>query len=153
MTIYDIDRELLECVDETGEVIDLEKLVALQMERDQKCENIGCWIIDLVAEANAIKAQEEILKNRREIVERKAERLKTFLTNVLDGEPFKTPRCAVSFRKSMSVQIDNEAEIPDTFFTEKVTRTANKTAIRGAMREGIDVPGCSLVYNVNINVK
>lgn len=37
MTLYEIDSAIMDCVDEeTGEIIDLEKLEALNIERDKK---------------------------------------------------------------------------------------------------------------------
>ena len=51
MKLFDIDARLAACVKindtqavdtETGEVIDLEAIAALEMERDEKLENVGC---------------------------------------------------------------------------------------------------------------
>lgn len=37
MNLYEIDNAILECVDqETGEIIDTDKLTSLQMARDEK---------------------------------------------------------------------------------------------------------------------
>lgn len=37
MTLYEIDSAIMDCVDEeTGEIIDLEKLEALNIERDKR---------------------------------------------------------------------------------------------------------------------
>lgn len=42
MTLYEIDSTIMDCVDEeTGEIIDLEKLEALNIERDKKVEGIA----------------------------------------------------------------------------------------------------------------
>ena len=42
--LYDIDAAILDCVDqETGEILDPEKLDALQMEREQKLEGVALW--------------------------------------------------------------------------------------------------------------
>ena len=44
-TLYEIDEEILNCVDqETGEIIDPEKLAQLQMDFDKKVEGIALWI-------------------------------------------------------------------------------------------------------------
>ena len=51
MNLYQIEAEMLTCISEDGEVIDLEKLDALTMERNSKVSNIACWIKDLKAEA------------------------------------------------------------------------------------------------------
>ena len=47
MTLYEIDNAILECIDlETGEIIDTDKLDALQLERETKIENVALWIKD-----------------------------------------------------------------------------------------------------------
>ena len=52
--LYDIDQDILDCVDlETGEILDTEKLDALQMEREAKLEGVALWVKDLRAEAEA----------------------------------------------------------------------------------------------------
>ena len=61
MKLYEIENAILECIDtETGEVIDIERLNELQMERETKIENVACWIKDLKAEAEAIKAGQTV---------------------------------------------------------------------------------------------
>ena len=151
MTIFEIDREILNCVDETGEVIDFEKLVELNMEREAKCENIACWIIDLNAEAEAIRKQEIILAERRKVTEAKAERLKAYLSGVLGGEKMKTAKVNVGYRKSTVVEIAEDADIPEAFLRYKVE--PDKTAIKEALKKGICVDGCSLVEKTSILVK
>lgn len=50
MTLYEINEAIMACVDvETGEIIDLDRLNALEMERDRKISNVACWIKDLKA--------------------------------------------------------------------------------------------------------
>lgn len=45
MTLYEIDQAIMECVDlETGEIIDVEILSELQMERETKLESVALWI-------------------------------------------------------------------------------------------------------------
>ena len=57
MTLYEIDKAIMECVDlETGEIIDTEQLDKLTMEREAKLENVACWIKELKVEAEALKA-------------------------------------------------------------------------------------------------
>ena len=66
MNLYEIDNAILECVDmETGEIIDMDKLSGLQMVRDQKIENIGCWIKNLLSDAEALKSEKKILPRGR----------------------------------------------------------------------------------------
>ena len=85
MTLYEIDQALLACIDmETGEV-DIEKYEQLAEEKDKKIENIACYYKALTAEAEAIKAEEKALAERRKVKENKAESLKKFLASVLRG--------------------------------------------------------------------
>ena len=60
--LYEIDQEILDCVDlETGEILDTEKLDALQMEREAKLEGVALWVKDLKAEAAAVKEEADKL--------------------------------------------------------------------------------------------
>lgn len=111
MNLYQIDSALAECVDaETGEILDVEKLLELNMEREQKIENIALWIKNDVSEAKAIREEEKSLAARRQALERAAESKKKYLDSVLNGEKFSTPRCSISYRKSVAqyVQFYNE---------------------------------------------
>ena len=107
-SIYDIDREIENCVDpETGEIIDEQRLDALQMAREKKIENILLWIKNLKSEAGAIREEEKKLADRRQSDEKKAESLTQYVQSVLNGEKFKTPRVAVTYRKSEAVIVDD----------------------------------------------
>lgn len=153
MTLYDIDQEIMSCVDmETGEVIDTEKLDYLQMERDRKLENIGLWIKDLKAEADAIKAEIQNLQSRKKAAENKAESLKNYLEYALDGEKFKTPRLSVSYRKSESVNVLNVHEINPDFLTWP-DPVPMKAEIKKALKDGKDIKGVELVSKTSIQVR
>lgn len=152
MTLYDIDKQILACVDpETGEA-DVEKLETLLMERDAKLENIACWIKDIKAECDSIKAEEKALAERRQAKERKAESLRKYLDEALAGQKFETPRCVVSFRKSQKVEITDFDKIPDDYLRYK-TPEPDKTAIKAAIKDGLTVEGCELVDSVSMTIK
>ena len=120
--LYEIDQGILECIDlETGEVIDPDRLESLQMERDQKIENVACWIKNLLSDAEAIKAEKEALAKRQVAALAKAEQLKQWLTNALEGQKFSTARCAVSFRRSEKVEVLDEDSIPRAYMVETVS--------------------------------
>lgn len=110
MTIYDIDQRITELVDpDTGELLDLDAFLELQMERDKKIEAMALWVKELAATASAIKTEIDTLMERKKAVERRCESLKRYLAEILQGEKFSTPRCAVSFRKSTSVEVEDAA--------------------------------------------
>lgn len=152
MTLYDIDKQILACVDpETGEA-DVEKLETLLMERDAKLENIACWIKDIKAECESIKAEEKALTERRQAKERKAESLRKYLDEALAGQKFETPRCVVSFRKSQKVEITDFDKIPDDYLRYKAPEP-DKTAIKAAIKDGLTIEGAELVDSVTMTIK
>ncbi len=160
-SLYEIEQAMLDCVDmETGEVIDAAQLDALQMERTAKLENVALWIKNLESDVEAYKAEMEAFMERRKAAERKIESLKTYLANALGGEKFSTAKCAVGFRKSQSVEIQDEHffvtwamfnEREDLITTKEPV--PNRTAIKQALKEGLDMPEVTLVEKLNINIK
>lgn len=163
MTLYEIDKNieaLVNTVDpDTGEIIvDNEALDALLMERAAKIENIACYIKNLAAEAKAIKEEEMALSARRKTTEKKAERLKDYLTYALQGEKFQTAKCAVSFRKSSAVEVDDcFVEWAQTSGNEELLRykepEVNKTAVKERLTGGEAFDFARLVQNTSITIK
>ena len=158
MTIYEINEEILNCIDlETGEIIDIDRLNDLQLERDAKIENVACWIKELKAEAEAIKAEKLALAERQKVAENKAESLKKWLAYGLNGEKFKTAKCSVSFRKSEVVEITDEGlnnlmKEHDELLTYKAPEP-NKKAIKDAIKDGLSVQGVRLECNTSVIIK
>ena len=158
MKLYEIDNAILDCIDlETGEVIDTEKLDALQIERDAKIENVACWIKDLRAENEAIKSEKQKLDSRRKVNDNKIESLMGWLNYALNGTKFKTGKCAISFRTSESVEVTEEGlealmKEHDELLTYKAPEP-NKTAIKQAINDGLNVAGVELVRNTNVIIK
>ena len=156
MNLYDIEYEIMNCVDpETGEIIDEQRLDALQMAREKKIENILLWIKNLKSEADAIKIEEKSLADRRKADEKKAESLTQYVQNVLNGEKFKTPRVAVNYRKSEAVIVDDMElmlEVCDDYLKYKDPEP-DKVKIKAALKDGLDVPGCHLEERQNMTIK
>lgn len=159
MKLYEIDNAILDCIDfETGEIIDVDKLNELQIEREAKIENVALWIKDLKAEAEAIKAEKLALAERQKVAENKAESLKKWLAFALNGKKFSTARCSVSFRATESVEVTDEGLEnlmrggKDELLTYKDPEP-NKTAIKQAIKDGLNVAGVQLVQNVSTIIK
>ena len=158
MKLYDIDKAISECVDaETGEVIDFEKLEALQMERQAKIDNIACWYKSLLSDAEGIKKVKEALAQRQKAKENEAARIKEYLSYLLDGQKLETARNKINWRTSKQVHItdvsqvlSNEAYIKPRKCDES---EINKTAVKEALLAGENVPGAELVTNLNLQIK
>lgn len=155
MTIYEIEAAILDTVDqETGEIIDLDRLNALEMERDKKIGNVACWIKDLKAEAEAIKAEKQALEKRQKAAENKAESLKQWLLFALNGEKFKDARCSISYRKSERVDFSDSFDLntlPESM--KKVTIEPKKTEIKDYLKTGAAIEGVELVESSNIQIR
>lgn len=163
MKLFDIDERLAACVKldesrvvdtESGEIIDLEAIAALEMERDKKIENLGCWYKNLLAEAEALKAQKNAFAEREKAKKAKAESLKGFLGRYLSGKKFETAKVAMSFRKSEAVEFDAKCigDVPEEFLKFKDPEL-DKVAVKKAIKAGETVPGCELVARQNLQIK
>lgn len=153
-SLYEIEQAILDCVDcETGEIIDQERLNNLMMERSEKIEAVALWVKNLESDAVAYKAEKEAFAVREKQATEKAKRLKEWLAKVCEGEKFSTPRCAVSFRSSESVEIDEGATIPAEYMRTKTTTEPDKVEIKAALKAGTEIGGCRLVTKVNTNIK
>ena len=152
--LYEIDQAILECLDaETGEIIDPERLDNLFMERNQKIENVALWIKNLESDALAFKAEKDAFAYREKVASAKAERLKAWIAQVLDGEKFSTSKCAVSFRRSEQVEVMDEASVPKNLMNETITLKPDKKMIKDLLKNGLEVNGCRLVEKLNTQIK
>lgn len=152
MTLYEIDTKISECIDcETGEVLDLDKLSGLAMEREIKLEGVALWIKNLEATAKAIKAERDVLKVREEQAEHKALMLREWLSGALDGEKMETPKVKVSYRKSTAVEVDDR--LPKKWCSKKIVYTPDKVAIKTAIQNGKRITGAKIVERQNIQIK
>lgn len=155
MTLYEINRDILALVNEDGEIADIEAFEALNLAREQKIENVACWIKNLKADAAAIREEEKALSDRRRANENKAERLENFLAYALKGEKYNSPRVNITYRKSEAVELDVSDEVFMEHFSEfvKVTPTINKTAIKDALKAGITNIPAHLSERQNMQIK
>lgn len=156
MKFYEIDERIDSVlnilVDEDG-VINEEaeaELDRLENAEAQKTEGILLAIKGMAAEAEAIRNEEKALAERRHGIEKKAEGLKSFIQARLAGEKFKTPRVAVSYRKTTSCEITDEWAIPEEFV--KTTVCFDKQALTKALKAG-EVPGARLVECQSMTIK
>ncbi len=153
MKLYEINKAIESCVDlETGEIIDQERLEELRMERDEKIENVACWIKDLKAEAAALKAERDALAYREKVAKNKIASLTGFLANELAGEKFKTARVSVSYRKSETVEVEDVNGIPTQYLIPQPEKV-DKVELKKALKCGEFIAGAKLVEHNNLVIK
>lgn len=140
--LYEIDNEILECVDtETGEIIDEKKLDALEMERSKKIEAVILWRKDIVAEKEAVKSEAAKLSKRGKTLENMESQLDQYIEKALNGEKFKTERCSVSYRRSKKVIIDDVSAIPNKYWKAPSDDWISKSAIKEDLEKGVLIGG------------
>ena len=171
MSLYTIDQNikavidsLYDRVDENGELIevtaeDLQIIEQLNEERNTKLENIALYCKNLDSEAQAIKAEEESLKKRRERIERKSEGLKNMMIYSLmanGDDKFESSKCCAKIRESKATDIINKDLIPEKFIKVKTFEpeyNPDKTAIKKAILAGEEVPGAAIKINRKLNIE
>ena len=154
MNLFEIKREILACttVDpETGiESIDTVKLAALQADSEEIIENLACWIRNLESDASALKEQKMMFQKRQQSAEKKAESLKAYLSDFLNGSKFTSPKVKVSPSTSITVEIGDLSEIPDKYCEFK--KMPKLTEIRNEIKLGNYVPGAYLMQHSSVRI-
>ena len=158
--LFEINKAIMEawdaCVDpETGELDEdlYAQMKDLRATRDERIENLACWIKNLASDAAQLKAEAKAMQERAASAERKAENIKRYLSAALRGEKFETPRVAIGWRKSTAVQIEDGVDLPEEYVRVKTTIEPDKVAIKAALASGKEIAGCTLETRNNITLK
>lgn len=167
MKLYEIStmyKSFLEMVenDEVPQEAIADTLESITAEIEDKADNIACLIKNLMAETEAIKAEEQNLAKRRKSKENRIEWLKSYLTDNLtkNGMPkLETARNKISFKASERVMFDDEQSFiewamhnREELLTYK-TPTVNKTEIKKAIGDGFKFDGVRIESRQNIQIK
>lgn len=161
MTLYEIDARLAAILDfdgeyvdtESGEIVSIEDIEALQMAREDKIEGWGLWIKNKSAELDAIKAEAKKLTERASALSNQIDRSKERYQQYLAGEKVSTPRLSVSYRKTESVEIDDAEKLPESMLRVKTTVEPDKVAIKAVLKTGKVIDGAHLVTRQSMTIK
>ena len=158
MTLYEIDRRIDDFLS-YAEDIELSEdeikdtLDSLMMDRAEKIDNIACYYKNLAAEAEAIKLEEVKLRDRRQAIDNKADRVKAYLDRALAGNRFESARVKVTYRKSEQVVVEDLDKLGKQFLRIKQTVEPDKSLIKEVIKTGAEVEGAHLEVKNNISVK
>lgn len=133
-------------------------LESLSGELTEKSTNVAKFVRNLEAMAAQIKEAEAQMAARRKSIEKRAENIRKYLHTNMEKAGITKIECpwfVVSLRTNpASVQIDDEAEIPDEYMREIPAKyEPNKVAIKSSLQEGIAVPGCHLERTTRLEIK
>lgn len=152
MKLYEIDEALQACFDEeTGELVNPEGFEALTEAREDKIESLCLWVKELTAEAQALRAEKQVFEARQRAAERKAKSLKDYIAHILNGQKFKTTKCAVTFRTTNSVNITDLLSIPAEFVEMDIK--PDKMAIKKALAAGQKVAGAEMIESLSCTIR
>lgn len=164
-SLYEINKQIEEAfakaIDpETGEISEeaIELINALQMEKDAKIENVALWHKNTVADIKAIADEIKALQDRKKRLEAKQAWMDKYLESALNGQKFETPKVAITYRKSTTVEIPDVPKFvryySDTdYVIEKVDYAPDKAAIKEAIKAGESIEGAALVEHQNMQIK
>ena len=133
---------------------DLQELIAVELKN--KSNNIIYVIKNLEGNNAAIDAEIERLQ---QLKKRNSSNIDKVKSNILwfmqqnNVDTIKSDLATFSLRKSESTDIENIEQIPQEFITIKQTFVPDKTAIKKAIKEGIEVPGAKVITNYNLQIK
>jgi hypothetical protein len=163
MNIFEINQHLRAIVNEgfsvdveTGELLfDESQLNELESTKAEKFLAIGKMVKEKEAFAKSIKDQEKAMGERRKVLENEVSRLKDWaLINMTEKDKFEDAQIKVSYSKgSESIEVQNIELLDPKYITEKYTRTADKKALKEALKSGEFIEGVTLKRKPSLKIK
>lgn len=166
MTLYDITGtylELMEISDELPEDAVRDTLEGISAEFDDKADNLACVIKNLLADAEAIKAESDKLSERAKAKKTRAENLTDYLKTqmqTMGKRKLETPRNELSLKTTPpSVKIADEgafiswAEKNNTDLLSIKPPVPNKTNIKNAIKNGLEIDGVALESGERLSIR
>ena len=123
-------------------------------EAAEKIEATALYLRELDAEAKAAKEEADRMLARVKSMQKRSDYLKAMLLDALHATgKVKTGRVTVSIRTTQAVAVDEGANLPEAYTTVKTTVSPNKVAIKQALLDGVEVPGCSLEARESVSIR
>lgn len=160
MKLYEIAPALRFALDdivvdeETGEILSSDALHAVEAQAAEKIEATALYLRELDAEARAAKEEADRMLARVKSMQKRSDYLKSMLLDALHATgKVKTARVSVSIRTTQAVAIDEGANLPEAYTTVKHIVSPNKVAIKQALLDGVEVPGCHLEARESVSIR
>jgi hypothetical protein len=160
MNLYEITHEAqyLAALLETEELTpELEELLVINQEQLQaKAGNYAKVIANIQGDSDAIDAEIKRLKAMKDSKDRAVTRLKDAVKNAMmvSGiEKIESSLFKLSLRRSESVEVEVPEALPIDWQVKKVTITADKVAIKQAIKEGYAITGARIIENFSLQIK
>ena len=160
--IYKIEteyRDIISVLVENGGELTPEIEQALQINQKdlyRKSESYAYAIKELDGEIDIIKSEIERLQALISKRDKSISRMKETVLKAMELyeiNKIETPMIKISVRESEVIEIINENQIEPIFKVEKVTTTISKSAIKEAIKSGINVNGVVIKKNKSLQIK
>lgn len=120
----------------------------------EKLSNCCGYLKGLKAFEDVLDSEIERLTKKREVLRKKQEGFKAYMQSILiAGEKWTDGRHSIAWRASESVEITDEALIPEQYLRQKVTVVPDKIEIKNHLKIGATIPGATLKQTQNLNIK
>lgn len=130
------------------------QLESLQIQRNDKIKNIIRFIKNRIGLKDRIDLEINRLKKRKNSLENLISWMNSYLKNFLsDGEKWEAVEGRIRWRKSKSVDITNEALIPECYLRIKKVVEPNKILIKEDLEAGANIPGVALIEKNNMSIE
>lgn len=160
MKLYEIAQnflnlqELLEDQEIPKEIV-IKALEEVDGDLEDKAENIAKLMKSLELECNAIKEEETRLSNKRRAMENKNKGLKEYLENTMKSTgklKFKSKLFSFNIQKNApSLKILDESLLDDKYYI--VEKKIDNKAIKNDIKNGVEVPGASLIQTESLRIR
>ena len=163
ITLYEIAHEhramveaLMSTQDDAAAIADTIEAESYPLE--VKAQNVAYANRNLEASADAIKAAEKQMAERRKAIENRAQRVKEYLQTCMQiagMTKIECPHFALTIKNNpASVEVLDEKQIPQDYMREIPAKfEIDKTLIKKAIADGFDVPGAKLTQGKRLEIK
>lgn len=159
MKLYELKEnyiELMGLLDNEEVTLDevADTLDAINDELPVKVDNICRLMKSCESHAAVYKEEAKRLTALAKAAETKADNLKRYIDETFKGmnvTKMDTELFKLSYRKSESVNVTDVDALPVDY--TKVTIAPDKTAIKKAIKDGVEVTGAELVTNQNLQIR
>lgn len=168
MKLYEIKEDYLTVLDMAeNDEIDADAikdtLASIEGEFAEKVDNIACIIKQLYADAKAIKEEQDKLADRAKARKAKGDRLKAYLyeqMSAIGQRKIETSRNILTIANNApSVKVDDEtsffawAAMDHEDYIKQKAPELDKTAIKDALKNGLEIPGVHLEAGESLRLK
>jgi len=159
-TLYEIKEEYLSALIELTDLDDeavVDTLDALKGTLKVKSANVAKFTEHLKNTIQGMKEAEQRIAQRRKTIERKIARLQQYIKEAMESTgilKIETNEIELTIVKNPPrVAIGMEKGIPDKYFNTKKIVSLDKSKLSVDLKNGVEVPGCSLESTTRLRIK